>query len=68
MELKVFFLLLDTPGSFAQSLTDMVQAGLDEIIPIDAPAHKAGNFQKILVTLNRILFLYGSNGVYFCHG
>jgi len=46
----------NTSGSLSQSLANGIKAGLDKMIPVHTPAHQPGNFQKVLITPNQILF------------
>jgi hypothetical protein len=46
----------EVSGSLSQSLVNVIKAGLDKMIPVHTPAHQPGNFQKVLITPNQILF------------
>ena len=37
-------------------LVNVIKAVLDKMIPVHTPAYQPGNFQKVLITPNQILF------------
>jgi hypothetical protein len=57
VELQLVTFHEEVSGSLPQSLANVIKAGLDKMIPVHAPAYQPGNFQKVLVTPNQILFL-----------
>jgi len=55
-ELQLVTFHEEVSGSLSQSLANVVKAGLDEMIPVHTPAYQPGNFKKVLITPNQILF------------
>jgi hypothetical protein len=58
MDLQLVTFHEEVSGSLSQSLANVIEAGLDEMIPVHTPAYQPGHFQKILITHKQILFFY----------
>jgi len=60
VELQLVSFHEEVSGLLSSSLANVIKAGLDKMIPLHTPVYQPGNFQKILITPNQILF--------FCFG